>query len=104
MKIMGYDVVTLGNHEFDLKPQGLARILTTAYRHKQLPQIVFSNAVFSQESSEDDDLERLFAQGIVQPYQVLEKDGLRIGFFGLMGNDAAEVAQFAVTVYGGKLM
>ena len=95
MKSMGYDMVTLGNHEFDLKPQGLARILTTAYRHKQLPQIVFSNAVFSRESSEDDDLEKLFAQGVVQPYQVLEKDGLRIGFFGLMGNDAAEVAPFA---------
>ncbi|MEA3486618.1 MAG: metallophosphoesterase, partial [Thermodesulfobacteriota bacterium] len=28
MKAMGYDVVTLGNHEFDLKPAGLARILT----------------------------------------------------------------------------
>jgi 5'-nucleotidase len=95
MKIMGYDMVTLGNHEFDLKPQGLARILTTAYRHKQLPPIVFSNAVFSPQSNEDDDLEKLFAQGIVQPYQVLEKDGLRIGFFGLMGNDAAEVAPFA---------
>ena len=95
MKIMGYDMVTLGNHEFDLKPQGLARILTTASRHKQLPPIVISNAVFSPQSNEDDDLQKLFAQGIVRPYQVLEKDGLRIGFFGLMGNDAAEVAPFA---------
>ena len=95
MKTMGYDMVTLGNHEFDLKPRGLARILATAYRHKQLPPVVFSNAVFSQESNADDDLEKLFAQGIVQPYLVLEKEGLRIGFFGLMGNDAAEVAPFA---------
>jgi len=95
LQMMGYDMVTLGNHEFDLKPQGLASILTTAYRHKQLPPVVFSNAVFSQESNADDDLEKLFAQGIVQPYRVLEKEGLRIGFFGLMGNDAAEVAPFA---------
>jgi 5'-nucleotidase len=95
MKIMGYDMVTLGNHEFDLKPQGLARILTTASRHKQLPPIGFSNAVFSPQSNEDDDLQKLFAQGLVRPYQVLEKDGLRIGFFGLMGKDAAEVAPFA---------
>ncbi|MBT4027331.1 metallophosphoesterase, partial [Desulfobacula sp.] len=27
---MGYDAVTLGNHEFDLKPEGLAQILNTA--------------------------------------------------------------------------
>jgi len=27
LKMMGYDAVTLGNHEFDLKPDGLARIL-----------------------------------------------------------------------------
>lgn len=95
LQMMSYDMVTLGNHEFDLKPRGLARILTAAYRHKQLPPIVFSNAVFSPESNEDDDLEKLFAQGIVRPYQVLEKEGLRIGFFGLMGKDAADVAPFA---------
>jgi 2',3'-cyclic-nucleotide 2'-phosphodiesterase (5'-nucleotidase family) len=30
MKEMGYDVITRGNHEFDLIPSGLARILTIA--------------------------------------------------------------------------
>ena len=95
LKMMGYDMVTLGNHEFDLKPQGLARILTTANNQNQLPPIVFSNAVFSPESSEDDELEKLFAEGFVKPYQVLENEGIRMGFFGLMGKDAAEVAPFA---------
>jgi len=95
LQMMGYDMVTLGNHEFDLKPQGLARILTAAQGHRQLPSIVFSNAVFSPEDSQDDELEKLFARGLVQPYRVLERDGVRIGFFGLMGKDAAEVAPFA---------
>ncbi|MBW2412358.1 MAG: bifunctional metallophosphatase/5'-nucleotidase, partial [Deltaproteobacteria bacterium] len=95
LDMMGYDMVTLGNHEFDLKPQGLARILTAARGHQQLPPIVFSNAVFSPESSEDDELESLFNQGLVQPYRVLVKNNMRIGFFGLMGKDAAEVAPFA---------
>jgi 5'-nucleotidase len=95
MHMMGYDMVTLGNHEFDLKPRGLARILATARGHQQLPAIVFSNAVFSSESSEDDELEKLFQQGLVQRLRVLEKEGLRIGFFGLMGKGAAEVAPFA---------
>jgi len=45
MKVMGYDVITLGNHEFDLKPAGLARILT-ANQQNQIPSIVFSNAIF----------------------------------------------------------
>ena len=96
--LMGYDVITLGNHEFDLKPDGLARILTSAHRSGQIPQIVLSNAVFSQEKSKDDTLEKVFARGIVKPYLVLEKEGLRIGIFGLMGKDAAEVAPFASPV------
>ena len=95
LHMMGYDMVTLGNHDFDLKPRGLARILTAARGYQQLPPIVFSNAVFSPESTEDDELEKLFQQGVVQPYRVLEKNGMRIGFFGLMGKDAAEVAPFA---------
>jgi 5'-nucleotidase/UDP-sugar diphosphatase len=98
MKMMGYDMVCLGNHEFDLKPRGLARILTTADRMKQIPALVFSNAVFSPESNADDELEAVFARGIVRTYRVLEKDGIRIGFFGLMGKDAAEVAPFASPV------
>ena len=95
LSMMGYDAVTLGNHEFDLKPGGLARILTSARDSGQIPQVVFSNAVFSQESSQDDALENIFKQGIVKPYLVLERGGLRIGLFGLLGKDAAEVAPFA---------
>ena len=95
LRMMGYDAVTLGNHEFDLKPGGLARILTSARDSGQIPPVVFSNAVFSQESSQDDALENIFKQGIVKPYLVLERGGLRIGLFGLLGKDAAEVAPFA---------
>ncbi|MBA7559479.1 hypothetical protein ES708_01094 [subsurface metagenome] len=98
MGAMGYDVVTLGNHEFDLKPAGLARILVTADRLGRIPSIVLSNAIFSAESAADDDLEGIFARGIVRPYRIVEKDGIRIGLFGLMGRDAAEVAPFASPV------
>ncbi len=97
MKAMGYDVVTLGNHEFDLKPAGLARILT-ANQRDQIPSIVFSNAIFSSESKADDELEKIFAEGLVVPYLVLERSGVRIGFFGLMGKNAAEVSPFASPV------
>lgn len=98
MKEMGYDVVTLGNHEFDLKPVGLARILLAAHRQGGLPAVVFSNAVFSAESSVDDELEKVFAEGLVTSYMIMEKEGARIGFFGLMGKDAAGVSPFAAPV------
>jgi 5'-nucleotidase / UDP-sugar diphosphatase len=98
LSMMGYDAVTLGNHEFDLKPDGLARILRTAHRYGQIPPLVLSNAVFSQESSNDDSLEKIFTRGIVKPYIILEKEGLRIGIFGLLGKNAAEVAPFASPV------
>jgi len=98
MKKMGYDVITLGNHEFDLKPTGLARILSTAHQQGQLPSIVLSNAIFSETSTDDDVLEKIFDKKIVKPYRIIETDGLRIGFFGLMGKDAAEVAPFAAPV------
>ena len=47
LKMMGYDAVTLGNHEFDLKPDGLARTLMAAKTKGGMPQIVFASAVFS---------------------------------------------------------
>ena len=98
MKDMGYDVLTLGNHEFDLKPKGLARIINSATARGGAPAIVFSNAIFSKESDRDDTLEEVFNKGMVKPYIVLEKGGMKIGIFGLMGKDAAEKAPFASPV------
>lgn len=95
MKDMGYDALTLGNHEFDLKPKGLARILHSAAAKGGMPAIVFSNAIFSKESDRDDALEEVFSQGMVKPYVVLERGGMKIGVFGLLGKDAAEKAPFA---------
>ena len=98
MKAMGYDVTTLGNHEFDLRPAGLARIILTAQERGEIPSIVSSNVVFSGKSRADDELEEVFAEGLVVPSLVMERNGIRIGFFGLMGKDAAEVSPFAPPV------
>lgn len=95
---MGYDALTLGNHEFDLKPGGLARILRSAEQHRQLPTIVSSNLIFSPGSEDDDTLEDAVKGGLVKAYHVLQKGDVRIGIFGLMGKDAAEVAPFASPV------
>jgi len=98
LKLMGYDAVTLGNHEFDLKPAGLARILKSAQAKGGLPQIVFASAVFSRESTEDDSLLAAFQETGVKTYTVLVRSGIKIGIFGIMGKDAAGVSPFAKPV------
>ena len=98
MKEMGYDVLTLGNHEFDLRPKGLAQIIHSAKAKGGGPKIVFSNGLFSKESDRDDTLEEVFNKGLIKPYVVLDRDGIKIGIFGLMGKDAAEKAPFASPV------
>jgi len=95
---MGYDLTTLGNHEFDLKPEGLARIIESAVAKGKMPQIVASNTIFDQTNEKDDRLKKLFKQGKVKSYVVMKKGELKIGFFGLMGKDAADVAPFASPV------
>ena len=95
LQAMEYDAVSLGNHEFDLRPDGLARIINAAKANGNMPALVLSNAIFSSESDKDDSLEAIFKQGLVKPYVVIEKSGLKIGLFGLLGKDAMEVAPFA---------
>ncbi len=98
LKKMGVDITTIGNHEFDLRPDGLARILGSAIKNGDIPEILNANIVFSPKNREDDSLEKLFLNRTVKPYTIKEQDGLKIGFFGLMGKDAAEVAPFAKPV------
>lgn len=97
LKLMGYDMVTLGNHEFDLMPDGLARILSAGHR-KGMPEIVFSSAKFSAESEKDDSLEAVFKKGIVKPYSIKVINGIKIGFFGIIGEVAIGDSPFASPV------
>jgi 5'-nucleotidase / UDP-sugar diphosphatase len=90
MHKMGYDFITLGNHEFDFGPQTLAKIIKIA--GGDIPKIVASNLEFSKKSVKDDELQLLFFDGVIQPFSVINKNGLKIGIFGLMGTDAASVA------------
>jgi 5'-nucleotidase / UDP-sugar diphosphatase len=98
MKEMDYDIVTLGNHEFDLMPGGLARIIQAAQGKGKMPEIVFASALFSEASPKDGTLEEVFRQGLVKPYTVRETEGVRIGFFGILGRIASVEAPFASPV------
>jgi 2',3'-cyclic-nucleotide 2'-phosphodiesterase (5'-nucleotidase family) len=96
---MGYDATTLGNHDFDFHPEGLARMLTTARaKGKVLPAIVASNVVLSKNAPGDAMLKKPFHDYPVTDYIVLERNGLRIGLFGIMGKDATDDTPFAKPV------
>jgi len=68
MNEMGYDAVTIGNHEFDFGMENMARLFKMA----QFP-IVCANYR----------LDGTPLEGLVKPYVVLEKEGVKVGVFGL---------------------
>ena len=98
MKKMGYDVVCIGNHEFDFGPGKLAEIVTSSAKHGELPVILLGNAVFSKKESGDDSLEELAGSGRLGQKYILTRDGFKIGFFSVLGKVADDNAAFAPPV------
>lgn len=68
MNQMHYDAATIGNHEFDFGLENMARI----FRRAEFP-IVCANYDFTGTPCE----------GIVKPYVILKRKGVKIGVFGL---------------------
>jgi 2',3'-cyclic-nucleotide 2'-phosphodiesterase (5'-nucleotidase family) len=89
----GYDIVTLGNHEFDYGPEVLAEYLRTAGYPNAAGRtvVVASNTVIPDDHP-------LGEVGIL-PWHIRTLDnGLTLGFFGLMGKHADSVAPMAQPV------
>lgn len=68
MSKLKYDVATLGNHDFDNGLEGF---------HKQLP---LANFPFV---SANYDFSNTLLEGLIAPYTILHKDGIKVGIFGL---------------------
>jgi len=96
MKNMGYDAISLGNHEFDFGVQVTAQMINAAVKNGGVSSLLLSNIKFDPVKDGDDDLNELFDNGIIKHYEVIEKNGIRIGLFGLIGYDAGYVAPFAL--------
>jgi len=91
MHQMGYDYLTIGNHEFDYGPEMLAQIINHARNNHEIPQLLLSNVQFDKKDSRDDALEALFHKGIIKNVAIHEEKGVKIAFLGIMGIDAMEV-------------
>ena len=98
MKKMGYDVVCIGNHEFDFGPEKLAEIISSSADNGEMPVILLGNAVFSRKDGSDDSLGDLYSSGAIGRKFILSIDGIRIGFFSILGKVADENAAFAPPV------
>jgi len=93
LQAMGYDAVTLGNHEFEWTSKALAAFIGAGVTNGFKVPIVQSNMVFDATDPADDALEAFTKDGtIVKKLIKTLPDGLKVGLFGIMGKDAAELA------------
>ena len=88
MSLMGYDATTFGNHDFDLGPEGLGKSIDAAKKAGRVPVIIASNTNVMGSDPTLAELQRLAKDGIIRPYQVIERGGIRFGLFGLLGKEA----------------
>lgn len=68
MNIMGYDAATIGNHEFDFGLENMARI----FRMAKFPMVCCNY-----------DFTGTPVEGLVHPFVVIERNGLRVGVTGV---------------------
>lgn len=68
MNMMRYDAATIGNHEFDFGLENMARL----FRMAKFP-IVCANYDFT----------GTCVEGLVKPYTIIKRNGVKIGVFGL---------------------
>jgi len=95
IQMMKYDAITLGNHEFDWSPSGLALILSSAAANGFTVPVVATNTVIP----EGNDLQGLVNAGVIVGTKVIEHPcGVKIGIIGLMGPDADSKAPAASPV------
>jgi 5'-nucleotidase len=97
MQAIGYDAITLGNHEFDWGPGTLGEIIATGDENGVTVPILATNTVPDPADPADDALAAHFDSGRIQASQVVTLDnGLKIGLFGLLGDAAAGITPAAV--------
>ena len=82
---IGYDAAVLGNHEFDYGVEILQEYMKDAgYPEANEDLTVLGSNIISPEG--------YFFQEFYRNYRVIEKEGVKIGVFGLIGEGAARIA------------
>lgn len=102
MARLGFDATTLGNHEFDYSSKGLAEMLNTAKSKENadepMPEVVLSNIDWEGTLKNKDlakngkKLKKAFENYGVDDYTIVEKEGVKIAVFGVLGAEAISQA------------
>lgn len=93
---LGFEVTTLGNHEFDYKAEGLANMLNSAVSSgDNLPSLIVCNVDWDkmEETGLTEDQQLLsdaFENFGVKDYIVVEKNGVKIAITGVFGEDCLD--------------
>lgn len=104
MAAVGFDATTFGNHEFDYKAVGLADMLNEAANYDgddKLPAIVGTNINWDKTLSNKDTkkagkkLKKAFENYGVEDYTIVDKNGVKIAVFGVIGDEAISNAPVA---------
>ena len=97
IEVMEYDAVTLGNHEFDWSPAGLAMLLSNAANNGfDVPVLATNTITDGIAGTGDDGIEYLTSQGVIVNKKIIDLPcGGKIGVLGLMGEDADDKAPVA---------
>ena len=98
MKEMGYDVVATGNHEFEFGPEWLGSVVGVSAQRGNIPAILIGNARFDSNDKRDDILEKEVSDNIISRKLIINRDGIKIGFFSILGKNAVSVAPKATPV------
>lgn len=96
---MGYDATTIGNHEFDYRGVGFANMLESAVKHGKeddtikLPALLNANIDWEKNNTkENQKVKKALDLYGSTAYTVIEREGIKIGIFGVMGKDAEACA------------
>ena len=93
MGALGYDVGTIGNHEFDHKGTGFAQMLRSAVSSGDtLPKLVCANYRPADDNPDKLDIQRAMAAYGMSDYTLLERGGVTYGIFGIFGKDSHDCA------------
>lgn len=101
---MGFDVTTIGNHEFDYRTKGLTNMLNSALNSGDaLPAFVLCNVdwetTLAQGSAEVADAKKAFDKYGIVPYIMVQKDEVNIAITGVFGKDALDCAPTCELVF-----
>ena len=102
---LGIEATTIGNHEFDYGPDGLANSLMTAKNSGEpVPAMIISNLDMEATKAEPqsdarDALLRAFKAYDVKEYRMVQKGDVNIAIMGIYGLDALDCSPFCELIF-----